>query len=237
MGADIVFKVGSETFAAHRCMLAAQSPVFSAELFGSMKESDREGVVIINDIDAQVFKALLRFMYTDSLPEMEEEAIMCEHLLVAADRYNLRRLKLICEDRLCSYIGIGNVGNILALADQHHCDGLKKACFDFLRSHTPANVMSSVMALDGFDHLSKSYTYAADHGKPPITSPPPPSPLASAIVDDTVTGYHLLIINSYLCTKMMTPNGKALTSSQLTVGGHRWRIRYYPNGDNADSAD
>uniref|UniRef100_A0A0E0BAS1 MATH domain-containing protein n=1 Tax=Oryza glumipatula TaxID=40148 RepID=A0A0E0BAS1_9ORYZ len=108
-GADVVF----------------ESPVFSAEHFGSMKESDRAGVVCIDDMEAQVFKALLRFMYTDSLPEMEEEeeeGTMCLHLLVAADRYNLERLKLICEDRLCKHVGVGTVVNILTLAGQHHCD-------------------------------------------------------------------------------------------------------------------
>uniref|UniRef100_A0A0E0M7V1 BTB domain-containing protein n=1 Tax=Oryza punctata TaxID=4537 RepID=A0A0E0M7V1_ORYPU len=152
-GADVVFEVGGEKFSAHRCVLAAQSPVFSVELFGSMKESDRAGVVRIDDMEAQVFKALLRFMYTDSLPEMEEEDAMCQHLLVAADRYNLDRLKLICEDRLCRYIGVGTVVNILTLAGQHHCDGLKKACLHFLG--TPAN-LSSVLAGDGFEHLSRS---------------------------------------------------------------------------------
>uniref|UniRef100_A0A0E0M7U9 BTB domain-containing protein n=1 Tax=Oryza punctata TaxID=4537 RepID=A0A0E0M7U9_ORYPU len=154
-GTDVVFEVGGETFTAHRCVLAARSPVFNAELFGSMMESDTtNGVIHIDDMAAQVFKALLHFVYTDSLPEMEErEDTMCQHLLVAADRYNLERLKLICEDRLCRYIGIGTVMDILALADQHRCKGLKKACFDFLRS--PAN-LSAVLAGDGFEHLSRS---------------------------------------------------------------------------------
>lgn len=52
---------------------------------------------------------------------------------------------------------------------------------------------------------------------------------ASAIVADAVTGYHLLKIDGYSRTKG-TPNGAALTSDQFVVGGHRWRIRYYPNG-------
>uniref|UniRef100_A0A0D9XJW4 BTB domain-containing protein n=1 Tax=Leersia perrieri TaxID=77586 RepID=A0A0D9XJW4_9ORYZ len=153
-GADVVFEVSGQTFAAHRCVLAARSPVFSAELYGLMKEGDTAGVVRIEDMEAQVFKLLLRFVYTDSLPEMEEdEDVMCQHLLVAADRYNLQRLRLMCEDRLCRYIGVGTVGNVLVLADQHNCDGLKKACFHFLSS--PAN-LSAFLAGDGFDHLSRS---------------------------------------------------------------------------------
>uniref|UniRef100_A0A0E0EY49 BTB domain-containing protein n=1 Tax=Oryza meridionalis TaxID=40149 RepID=A0A0E0EY49_9ORYZ len=151
-GADLVFDVGGQTFAAHRCVLAARSLVFRAELYGLMKEGDTAGVVRVEEMEAQVFKVLLRFLYTESLPEMKEEDVMCQHLLVAADRYNLERLKLICEEKLCKYISVGTVSNILALADQHRCDGLKKACFNFLGS--PAN-LSAVVAGDGFKHLSK----------------------------------------------------------------------------------
>ncbi|CAN6305119.1 unnamed protein product [Urochloa humidicola] len=156
-GADVVFEVGNQTFAAHRCVLAARSPVFNAELFGAMKESNTDGVVRIDDMEAQIFKALLYFMYTDSLPKMEKEGVdedvMFQHLLVAADRYNLERLKLMCEDKLCKYIDVGTVATILTLAEQHHCPGLKKVCFDFLSS--PLNLMA-VAASDGFKHLSRS---------------------------------------------------------------------------------
>ena len=52
---------------------------------------------------ADVFKNLLHFIYTDKLLEpagREEEAIMAQHLLVAADRYGMERLKIICESTL-----------------------------------------------------------------------------------------------------------------------------------------
>ncbi|TVU30639.1 hypothetical protein EJB05_22270, partial [Eragrostis curvula] len=149
-GADVVFEVGGEKFSAHRCVLAARSPVFSAELLGSMKERDTAEAIRIDDMEATVFKALLHFVYTDSLPKVnkqEEEAeedVLYQHLLVAADRYNMERLKLICEDKLCKYIDETTAATVLALAEQHHCHGLKKACLDF------------VVATDGFKHLSRS---------------------------------------------------------------------------------
>ncbi|CAL4925036.1 unnamed protein product [Urochloa decumbens] len=156
-GAHVVFDVGGVTFAAHRCVLATRSPVFSAELFGTMKESDTAGVIRVDEMEAQVFKALLYFVYTDLFPEQkkgeEDEDVMSQHLLVAADRYNLERLKLMCEDRLCKYISVGTVAAILTLAEQHHCPGLKKACFDFLSS--AANLMA-VAAGDDLKHLSRS---------------------------------------------------------------------------------
>ncbi|KAF8681978.1 hypothetical protein HU200_045434 [Digitaria exilis] len=160
-GADVVFDVAGQTFAAHRCVLAARSSVFSAELYGVMKEGDTGGVVHIEDMDPRVFKALLYFIYTDLFPETakeegdegQDEDVLCQHLLVAADRYNLERLKLLCENKLCGYIDVGKVTIILALAEQHNCHELKKACLDFLSS--PANLKAAV-ASDGFKHLSRS---------------------------------------------------------------------------------
>ncbi|XP_037451210.1 BTB/POZ and MATH domain-containing protein 1-like [Triticum dicoccoides] len=155
MGADVVFDVGSETIAAHRCVLAACSPVFAAELFGPMKEGNAAGSSVrVEDMDAEVFKALLRYAYTGSLPDMrkEEEDVTCQHLL-AADRYGMERLKLMCEEKLCKYIDVGRAATILMLAERHHCEGLKKACFNFLA--LPANLRATV-ATDGLQHLSES---------------------------------------------------------------------------------
>jgi hypothetical protein len=47
----------------------------------------------------------------------------------------------------------GSVATILALAEQHNCCGLKKACLQFLSS---PSVRSDVMATDGFEHLARS---------------------------------------------------------------------------------
>ncbi|KAF7038864.1 hypothetical protein CFC21_048969 [Triticum aestivum] len=105
-GTDVTFKVGSEVFVAHRCILVAQSAIFKAELFGPMKEGKMASVIQIEDMEPKVFRSLLSFIYTDSLPKMEidmveeegkaQEALWLQHLLAAADRYDLRRLKALC---------------------------------------------------------------------------------------------------------------------------------------------
>jgi speckle-type POZ protein len=157
-GADVTFQVGGETFKAHKCVLAARSVVFKAEVFGAMRESTDGAVIHIDDMDAQVFRALLGFLYTDTIPDgfivkEKEGAAMAQHLLVAADRYDLERLKLICEEKLCSHIDTDSAATILTLAEQHHCHGLKQACFRFLSSPSTLN---AAMATDGFDHLTRS---------------------------------------------------------------------------------
>ncbi|GJM84578.1 hypothetical protein PR202_ga00261 [Eleusine coracana subsp. coracana] len=163
-GADVRFLIETKTFAAHRCVLAAWSPVFSAELYGIMKEgAANTSVVEIDDMRADVFGSLLHFIYTDSLlPETtsttelgkeEEAASVAQHLLVAADRYGMERLKLICEDKLCRHISLNTVGTTLVLAEQHHCKRLKHACFEFIKTQKKLDV---VVATDGFQHLAKS---------------------------------------------------------------------------------
>ncbi|XP_014754147.1 BTB/POZ and MATH domain-containing protein 3-like [Brachypodium distachyon] len=116
-GADVTFMVGDEVFAAHRYILAARSPVLKAQLFGAMKESTgttKDDAVRVEDMAPQVFEALLYFLYTDCLPSTESETpapeldVMTQYLLVAADRYDLEKLKLICEERLCECIDASN---------------------------------------------------------------------------------------------------------------------------------
>lgn len=60
--------------------------------------------------------------------------LMAQHLLAAADRYGLERLKLLCEATLSEDIAINNVATTLALAEQHHCSHLKSVCLKFVAS-------------------------------------------------------------------------------------------------------
>ena len=63
-----------------------------------------------------------------------------------------------------------------------------------------------------------------------------PSRSASTIVANIASGYHILKIDGYSRT-LATPTGKYIASLPFTVGGHRWYIRYYPNGNKSDDKD
>ncbi|CAM0883849.1 unnamed protein product [Alopecurus aequalis] len=162
-GTDVTFKVGNESFVAHRCVLTARSAVFKAELFGSMKEGTTSSVIEIEDVEPQVFNALLTFIYTDSLPRMEgdmvedereaQEVLWLQCLLAAADRYDLQRLKSLCERKLCEYISVSSVTNILTLAERHNCRGLKELCLEFVK--TPPN-LKEITAADGLDDIIRT---------------------------------------------------------------------------------
>ena len=88
-------------------------------------------------------QVLLHFIYWDELPDMQEligtdsksaSTLVAQHLLAAADRYALERLKAICESKLCEGITVNTVATTLALAEQHHCFQLKSVRLKFVAS-------------------------------------------------------------------------------------------------------
>ncbi|KAF3563179.1 hypothetical protein DY000_02013969 [Brassica cretica] len=103
LGCDIAFRVGEETYKAHKLILAARSPVFRAQFYGPVGNNSVDRVVI-EDMDPSIFQAMLSFIYTDELPDVHEITRststasftnMIQHLLAAADLYDLGRLKIL----------------------------------------------------------------------------------------------------------------------------------------------
>ncbi|KAF3339561.1 BTB/POZ and MATH domain-containing protein 2-like isoform X2 [Carex littledalei] len=138
---DVTFDVDGKIFVSHRLILAAHSPVFKAELFGSMVESNMDCIIKINEMIPSVFKAMLDFMYNSSF-SVNEKLVDCEvpmsataflqHLLVAADRYAVEKLKAICEYKLVESISLDTVLSTLELAEMNNCRELKNKCLQFI---------------------------------------------------------------------------------------------------------
>ncbi|KAM0871886.1 hypothetical protein ACQ4PT_039108 [Festuca glaucescens] len=133
-GTDVSFIIDGETFPAHRAVLAARSPVFRAELFGSMAEATMSSIKLY-DITPATFRAMLRFIYTDELlaeDKPEDTSIeMIQNLLAAADLYALDRLKFICAQKLWDKVSADTVATILSCAETYNCHELKNKCIDF----------------------------------------------------------------------------------------------------------
>eukprot|EP00058_Branchiostoma_floridae_P020752 XP_002606242.1 hypothetical protein BRAFLDRAFT_84017 [Branchiostoma floridae] len=144
---DVSLHVGGKEFQAHRAILAARSPVFNAMFEHEMEES-KKGRVEITDVDADVFKEMLRFVYTGKAPNLEK---MADDLLAAADKYALERLKVMCEDALCSTLTIDSVADTLILADLHSAEHLKGTAIDFINRCTTASKLGCFHATDVMD--------------------------------------------------------------------------------------
>ncbi|XP_073360758.1 BTB/POZ and MATH domain-containing protein 2-like [Aegilops tauschii subsp. strangulata] len=92
----------------------------------------------------------------DGVPRIDDVSSMLTAavgIVAAADQYDLLRLRMMCEKKLCKHINVSTVTVILALTEQHGCDWLKKACSEFLGC---LDNLRAVVATDGFDHLCRS---------------------------------------------------------------------------------
>lgn len=73
---------GGKEFYAHKAILAARSPVFAA-MFEHEMEEKKNNKVDITDMDHDVLREMLRFIYTGKAPFIEK---MDAELLAAADK-------------------------------------------------------------------------------------------------------------------------------------------------------
>nr|CAB3483557.1 unnamed protein product [Digitaria exilis] len=146
---DVSFVVGGETFAAHRAVLAARSPVLKAQLFGPMADAKMPSITL-HEIAPVTFKAMLRFVYTDSLPCADGGLV--EDLLAVADRYALDRLKLWCARKIWDNVSVDTVAATLDCAETYNCPELKMKCVAFL----VVNFKKAVLT-DGFVRLAQKF--------------------------------------------------------------------------------
>ncbi|XP_053316217.1 uncharacterized protein LOC128483921 [Spea bombifrons] len=147
---DCCLCVGGQEFKAHKAILAARSPVFGAMFEHEMEERIKNRVEII-DVAPDVFKEMMCFIYTGKAPNLDK---MAEDLLAAADKYFLERLKVMCEEALCSNLSVENAAEILILADLHSADQLKTQAVDFINYHA-----SDVMETAGWKSMVVSHPH------------------------------------------------------------------------------
>uniref|UniRef100_A0A674NDF0 Speckle type BTB/POZ protein n=1 Tax=Takifugu rubripes TaxID=31033 RepID=A0A674NDF0_TAKRU len=129
---DCSLCVAGQEFQAHKAILAGtDSTGHSPSILRNRVE--------INDVEPEVFKEMMCFIYTDKAPNLDK---MADDLLAAADKYALERLKVMCEDALCTSLSVENAAEILILADLHSADQLKTQAVDFINYHA-AEVMET----------------------------------------------------------------------------------------------
>ncbi|CAK1546097.1 unnamed protein product [Leptosia nina] len=137
---DVTLAVGGREFQAHKAILAARSPVFAAMFEHEMEERKRNRVDI-TDVDHEVLREMLRFIYTDRAPNLDK---MADDLLAAADKYALDRLKVMCEEALCLSLSVETAADTLILADLHSADQLKAQTIDFINTSHATDVMDTI---------------------------------------------------------------------------------------------
>ncbi|XP_065208016.1 TD and POZ domain-containing protein 5-like [Planococcus citri] len=114
---------------AHKGMLAARSSVYAA-MFSNMKETEQHEMKI-EDMNGAVMEEMLRYVYTGK-PDMEKLNNLAKDLLLAANKYNLKGLKYICESKFISELSVSNAVEMLEFAELQTATRLKSAAVNFI---------------------------------------------------------------------------------------------------------
>ena len=144
--ADVTLVVDGRDFQAHSQVLAARSRMLKALLSRDAAESRR---VELDGVDPEVFKLLLRHLYTGELPEGDADTPeMHQHLLEAADRFGVPSLLQASQRALMGGLSVESVGYTLVLAEKHSAKALKAAALRYVSEHS-----QEVTETEGWKHL------------------------------------------------------------------------------------
>ena len=135
---DVEVECGGELFNCHQLILSTRSDVFRAMFQADMKEN-RTKKVIIKDVNPDVLKEMLQFIYTGATSEniLKE---MSGELLAAAEKYQLNCLKEMCEYQLCSNLEVNNSIPSLVLGDMHQAFKLRRMALQMVAKNLTAIV-------------------------------------------------------------------------------------------------
>ena len=118
-------------FYAHKAVLAIRSPVFARMFSCNMKEA-ATNTIPMDDIEPEVLKELLVYIYTGYCPNIKMYAAS---LLYHAEKYELSRLKALCEQRLSYDLQVDNAAQTLILANTYNATQLKRNALLFIEEH------------------------------------------------------------------------------------------------------
>lgn len=127
---DVVFQIGDETFPAHKIMLASVSPVF--EKMFSDQMTNIMNIIEVAETDPNIFKELLSFIYTGEVKNLQS---MSFGLYELANKYDMPRLQLICEDYMRRLLSVDNAVFVFELADRYNSKNLKEKCIKYIDKH------------------------------------------------------------------------------------------------------
>ncbi|KAL5011647.1 hypothetical protein ScPMuIL_010198 [Solemya velum] len=127
---DVTFLLGEtkQEVRAHKFILISRSPVFSAMFCGPMAETQEQ--ITIPDIAPEVFKIVLRYMYSDQLSLLDPHIVM--ETLYAAKKYSVAGLVKACKTFCAEKINVDNACVLLDHAHKLDEQELSQACRTYI---------------------------------------------------------------------------------------------------------
>ena len=149
---DVTFEVasndGKELFYAHGPILAARCPT----LAGLAEDYDPDTPIPVGDVQADVFRMILRYVYGGEVPSKEVINEQAKDIIHAADKYGCTGLKLTAEAELATAgITTENAAEIILFADATNCAMLKENAMEFFVKNA-----LDVMASEGYEQVAES---------------------------------------------------------------------------------
>jgi speckle-type POZ protein len=116
-------------FRAHKCILAARSPVFKA-MFNYRLKENLTNKLIIEDCKPDVVKAMLKYIYTAYLPD--DIRTIAIDLYIAAEKYFIESLKIKCREYLVENLNIDSSIQVYILSEFYNDSMLRKQSLKFI---------------------------------------------------------------------------------------------------------
>ena len=131
---DVTLIADGKEFKAHKVVLASQSQFFKtrfANRWSSPLAIPRDRVEM-TDIPAVIMEAILSYMYTGKVEDIEKIAYK---LLPVAEEYCLIDLRKMCEEVLTRSLTCDTAVSMLMYASAHNASDLKNSCMELIASN------------------------------------------------------------------------------------------------------
>lgn len=132
--------VKNEEIRGHKQIISARNDIF-AKMFTCDMVEKISGRVEITDIEAKIFKLVLRYIYSGKF-ESKDDADELLKVMVAADKYFVKNLVDTCARRLWTNLTVENVPEILEIADRVGVDFLKVECTKFMKKNETKQIVT-----------------------------------------------------------------------------------------------
>ncbi|KAF7997010.1 hypothetical protein HCN44_005287 [Aphidius gifuensis] len=122
---DIIIDINGTELKSHKILLAIQSSVFA-----TMIDNNIDNRIIINDMDIDIAKQMMEFIYTNKKPTKIDK--YADKLIAIGHKYKMDKLKNMCEDVLFKKITIDNSIKTLIIIDSYGTKKIKDLIIEYI---------------------------------------------------------------------------------------------------------
>eukprot|EP01121_Diplochlamys_sp_Union-15-3_P008426 TRINITY_DN2235_c0_g2_i1.p1 TRINITY_DN2235_c0_g2~~TRINITY_DN2235_c0_g2_i1.p1 ORF type:complete len:260 (+),score=34.66 TRINITY_DN2235_c0_g2_i1:280-1059(+) len=160
---DLKFEIEGKFIYGVRSLISEKSIYFKNMLESGMRES-RENIIMLTDIEYEIFLKVLTFLYVDQINlDSIEDGVKT---LIAADRFQLLKLQSHCEAFLSKSVNSSNIKMLYSISFQYNSPLLRDACIHWFVNYLPelsTPMLSSFIQLPDFLEQLKTFFRVYSH--------------------------------------------------------------------------